>query len=167
MNTIRLLTLGDWETVNLFCLENPGYFTLQSGEGAEVGGADDIFQSLPEGRSFADKFVYGFFIEDKLVGLAEGIRDYPQNGSWVIGFFIIAENLRKQSLGTEFLHMLEYALMGRGAQRFRVGVLDVNQSGMRFWERHGYIRTGEIKEISFGTQDQRVHVLIKEVSETV
>ncbi len=162
MPVIRKLTREDWDIVDRFCLENSSYFIVQSGDNAETRAAEDLFQSLPAGKSLDDKFIFGYFLGDRLAGIAEGIRDYPQEGSWVIGFFIIAEELRKQSLGKDFLQGLEGRLRDSGALCLRIGVLDVNQGGMVFWEKSGYIRTGEVKEMTFDERVHRVHVLTKE-----
>ncbi len=161
MNSIKELTIKNWELVDQFCRENPSYFVLQSGEGGEIGGAEDIFKSLPAGRSLDNKFIYGFFQDDQLTGLAEGIRHYPQKDTWMIGLFIIAERMRNQSVGTVNLKLLESTLKEAGAKGYRIGVLDVNPSGMRFWKRQGYIPTGEVKTITFENQIQRVHILEK------
>jgi len=163
MAMIRKLTLEDRDSVNQFCLDNPSYFILESGNDAEVRAAEDIFQGLPPGKNLDDKFIYGYFAGLQLVGVAEGIRDYPQDGTWIIGLFIIAEDLRKQSLGKVFLQELELELRDSGASCFRIGVLDINQQGMLFWEKAGYIRTGEIKEMVFNEIVHRVHVLTKEI----
>lgn len=161
MASIRKLTLDDWDIVNRFCLESPSYFVIESGSEGELRAADELFQSIPEGKTLEDKFIYGYFVGDELAGIAEGIRNHPQNGTWIIGMFIVAENLRNQSLGTDFLQQLELQLRDSGAMRFRIGVLDINQDGMKFWERSGYIRNGDIKEMVFNDIVHRVHVLTK------
>lgn len=158
---IRELTQDDWNQVHTFCIENPGYFILESGPEADRRAAEDIYQSLPPGKTVEDKFIYGYFPESGLAGIAEGIRDYPQPGTWVIGLFIIAEGLRGQSHGKRFLQQLEVRLKGGGAGVSRIGVLDGNKGGMRFWESNGYCRTGEIKEMDFSGVVHQVHVLKK------
>lgn len=167
--TYSVLTLNakDLEAVNQFCLANPSYFIMESGEGADLTAARDIFESLPVGVSSTEKFIKGFYIDDQLVGLAEGIQNYPDIGTWIIGLFIIAEAYRNQSLGAHFLTALEDTLKTSGARTFRIGVLDANPAALHFWETQGYQKTGEVKEMIFGPLVHQVNVLVKDTRTAV
>ena len=53
--------------------------------------AQAMISSLPDGKSYNDKFIYGIFVGDHMVGCADVIRGFPMGSTATIGLLLIAE----------------------------------------------------------------------------
>jgi uncharacterized protein len=66
-----------------------------------------LYSSLPEGKAYEDKFLYGLFDGETLVACADVIRDYPRAGVAEIGILIVRKCLRRRGYGARAMAGIE------------------------------------------------------------
>jgi hypothetical protein len=90
------------------------------------------FLGLPEGKSYEDKFVYGIFWGEHMVGCADIIRAHPKNEcAWP------------------------------GIQSVRLSVIRTNEQVLPFWKKMGFVETGEVKPYRYAQLTSEVIILEK------
>jgi RimJ/RimL family protein N-acetyltransferase len=146
--TLRLLTGQPAEMAALQCVLEaaPAYF--QTVTGVPPGGAEaqSTFTALPEGKTYDDKFVWGFYSGEAMIGCADVIRGYPVPEKAVIGLLLLAEDWQRRGLGRAFAALLEERIAGWAeVSRLRIGVVASNAAALAFWHKLGYRETGEVK----------------------
>jgi GNAT superfamily N-acetyltransferase len=143
-----LLTGQPAEMAALQCVLEaaPDYFLRVTG--APPGGAEaqSTFTALPEGKSYEDKFVWGLYAGEAMIGCADVIRGYPVRQKAVIGLLLLAQSWQRRGLGRGFAALIEQAI-GAWPEigQLRIGVVASNEGAVTFWRKLGYRDTGEIK----------------------
>lgn len=146
------------EGLNEKCLE---YYLLHEGVVPSSKEAAEIFSALPPGKGYEDKFVLGIFKESgKLTGLIDIVRDYPIEGEWMLGLLLIHPDERGRKLGKSAHEALAQWAVGFGARCFRIGVVEENCKGKKFWTGIGYegIKKGSIK---LGNKTHRIDMTLQ------
>ncbi|MGA7245793.1 MAG: GNAT family N-acetyltransferase [Terracidiphilus sp.] len=69
---------------------------------------------------------------------------------WYLGLFTIDPALQKQHLGRGLLSAAEDFAKQRGARTIRMGVLNVRDALIAWYERRGYQRTGKTEPYPYG-----------------
>lgn len=86
-------------------------------------------------------------------------------GAWYLGLFTVDPTLQKQHLGRSLLSAAEGFAQVRGASSIRMGVLNVRDTLIAWYERRGYARTGEMEPYPYG--DNRFGTPLREDLEFV
>jgi ribosomal protein S18 acetylase RimI-like enzyme len=73
-----------------------------------------------------------------------------EDSAWYLGLFTVDPALQKQHLGRELLSAAEEFAKARGAVSIRMGVLNVRDTLIAWYERRGYARTGETEPYPYG-----------------
>ncbi len=108
--------------------------------------AQSLYSILPEGKSYDDKFVYGIYLEEQMVGCADVIRDYPKACIALLGLLLGEES--DQGKGIE---MIAYGLLEQEIRkwvevtRIQVQVVRTNEQAVPFWRGAGLEETAEVK----------------------
>ena len=124
----------------------PAYFRIVGGAPPGPAEAQSLFTALPAGKSYEDKFVWGLYSGPAMIGCADVIRGYPTPDKAVIGLLLLAEPWQQQGLGRAFAALVEQTIAGWDAIKcLRIGVALANSGALRFWQRLGYVETGEVK----------------------
>ena len=124
----------------------PAYF--QTVTGAPPGGAEaqSTFTALPPKKTYDDKFVWGLYSGDAMIGCAVVIRGYTARGKAMIGLLLLAESWQRRGLGRAFATLVEQAIAAwPEIIRLRIGVVASNDGALTFWRKLGYRETGEVK----------------------
>ncbi|HTS21936.1 MAG TPA: GNAT family N-acetyltransferase [Casimicrobiaceae bacterium] len=151
--TLRLLTGAPAEMAALQCVLEaaPAYFQTVSGTLPGSAEAQSTFTSLPPGKTYADKFVWGLYSGDAMIGCADVIRGYPVPESAVIGLLLLAQDRQRRGLGRAFAALVESRIASwPEILRFRLGVVASNGGALVFWRKLGYRETGEIRPTHSG-----------------
>jgi ribosomal protein S18 acetylase RimI-like enzyme len=77
-----------------------------------------------------------------------------KDGLWYMGLLAVRPERQGQQLGRRMLEASEEAIRQRGAKRIRISVVNVRQKLITWYERRGYVRTGEMEPFPYG--DERV-----------
>jgi len=131
--------------------------------GAPPGAADaqSTYGVLPEGKGYEDKFVYGIYAGDEMVGCVDVIRGWPRPDTAHIGLLLIAEQHQRTGLGRAAYHALQKEIQAWGAKRVRIGVVRTNDDVLPFWRKLGFAPTGEVKPYRYGPVVSEVLILEK------
>lgn len=73
----------------------------------------------------------------RLVGIQEGVSDFPSPGEWYLGLMLLAPEVRGHGRGAAVIRAYEDWLRGQGARLLRLGVAEQNPDAHRFWTRVG------------------------------
>jgi GNAT superfamily N-acetyltransferase len=159
---LKLLNLDDAPALQDLLERCADFSQLVEGEPPSAHAAQDMLTDLPPGKSLADKFLFGIFREDILVGVLDAVRDYPQNGVWWLGLLLLDPAQRGRGAGVQALNVFAGLASKQGAQALMLGVVEENQSGLRFWRRMGFEVMEKRPPRLFGRKEQVVLVLRKE-----
>ncbi|HVP86589.1 MAG TPA: GNAT family N-acetyltransferase [Casimicrobiaceae bacterium] len=146
--TLRLLTGRPAEMAGLQCVFEaaPDYFALVNGAPPGRAEAQSTFTALPPNKTYEDKFVWGLYAGEAMIGCADVIRGYPVREKAVIGLLLLAQPWQRRGLGRAFAQLVEQAIgVWPEIERLRIGVVAVNEGALAFWRKLGYRETGEIK----------------------
>jgi RimJ/RimL family protein N-acetyltransferase len=152
--TLRALTGQPAEMAALQCVLEaaPAYFETVIGGPPGGAEAQSTFTALPPGKDYHDKFVWGLYSGDAMIGCADVIRGYPLRQSAIIGLLLLAEDWQRRGLGRAFAALVEQRIASwPEIERFRVGVVASNASALVFWRKLGYRETGEVKPAQPGS----------------
>jgi GNAT superfamily N-acetyltransferase len=73
---------------------------------------------------------------------------------WYLGLLCVQPDAQTRQLGRTLLAAAEDEARQRGARRMRISVMNVRDTLMAWYERRGYVKTGETKPFPYG--DERV-----------
>jgi GNAT superfamily N-acetyltransferase len=124
----------------------PAYY--QSVTGAPPCGAlaQTMFTALPPEKTYDDKFVWGLYAGDAMIGCADVIRGYPVRDKALISLLLLAEPWQRRGLGRAFATLVEHAIVAwNEISTLRLGVAVSNPGAYIFWRKMGYLETGETK----------------------
>jgi GNAT superfamily N-acetyltransferase len=91
-----------------------------------------------------------------LVGVLEGIRDYPARDEWYLGLMLLAPEARRQRRGEPLIRAYEAWVRSQGARLLRLGVSEPNTAAHRFWLRVGYREEQWVGPLKMGELTYRV-----------
>ena len=86
-------------------------------------------------------------------------------GVWYMGLLAVRPDQQGQQLGRRMLEASEAAMRERGAEKVVISVVNVRERLIGWYERRGYVRTGERKPFPYG--DERVGRPLREDLEFV
>jgi ribosomal protein S18 acetylase RimI-like enzyme len=79
------------------------------------------------------------------------VRVEPVNEeTWYLGMLTIDPRLQDRKLGRTLLEAAERFVAQRGARRMRMSVIGIRPELIAWYERRGYVRTGETVEFHYG-----------------
>jgi len=160
--SLDLLTLNDAPALQELLERCADFSWLVEGEPPSPHAAQDMLADLPPSKTLADKFLYGIFREKTLVGVLDGIRGYPQEGTWWIGLLLLDPAQRGRGTGEQALLAFEDWAGQQGAQALMLGVVEENRRGFNFWRRMGFTLVETRPPRRFGQKEQVVLVMRKE-----
>ena len=71
-------------------------------------------------------------------------------GVWYLGMFTVSPELQNRGLGRTLLALSEAAVRERGATHMRLGVLNVRDELIGWYQRRGYAPSGETRPFPYG-----------------
>jgi GNAT superfamily N-acetyltransferase len=151
--TLRLLTGQPAEMAALQCVLEaaPAYFQSVTGAPPRGALAQSTFTALPPDKTYPDKFVWGFYSGDAMIGCADVIRGYPVRDKALIGLLLLAEPWQRRGLGRVFAALIEQAIAPWSEiVTLRIGVVATNTGALAFWRKQGYVGTGEVNPAASG-----------------
>ena len=132
--------------------------------GAPPGPADaqSLYSALPPGKVYDDKFVFGVYLGDAMIGCVDLIRGWPDPATAHVGLLVLAESHHGRGFGRQVVALLE-AWVARWAtcDRLRIGVVRVNAAVAGFWRKQGFEPTGEVKPYAYGSVRSETVVMSK------
>lgn len=119
--------------------EAPTYSLNISGKPPSPEDAKEVFSSIAPGIDYKDKFVFGIYIDNNLVGCIDLCRGYPDELTVIIGLFLLSEKYQRKGFGRHAHEKLEDIIKEwKSFEKIRLGVLVSNQEVLPFWKKMGY-----------------------------
>ena len=142
---------------------NPEYFRIVQGEpAAPTEAEEEIHGELPAGYSYTKKWVIGYAAaDDSLVAMANLVSDILAPAVWNVSTFIVATERHGTGDAQRLYQSLEHWAMANGAGWLRLGVVQGNTRGERFWASAGYVQTRLRHGVVFGRQTNTLRVMFK------
>jgi ribosomal protein S18 acetylase RimI-like enzyme len=138
----------------------PDYADMVEGTGVSPTAAQELFQVLPSGGSFADKFVFGFFKPtEEIAGVLEGMRHFPDENIWWIGLLLLAPEVRDRGVGRNIVEDFVNRVRGHRGRAVMLGVVEDNRRAFRFWSQNGFEMMRKTEPRVFGKKRQSVFVM--------
>lgn len=134
------------------------YHIMCSGKNATYEDIDSIFE-YNDKKTSDDSLTLGIYNKDDLlIGMVDLFKNYPDDKTWMIGLLLLSPNERNKKLG-EIVHeeVKKYALT-QGADTFRIGVLEQNIRGLKFWKSLEYKQV-KSTTINMGGRDSNLNIL--------
>jgi GNAT superfamily N-acetyltransferase len=124
----------------------PAYYQSMTGAPPCGALAQSMFTALPPDKPYDDKFVWGLYAGDAMIGCADVIRGYPVRDKALIGLLLLAEPWQRRGIGRAFAMLVEQAIVRwKEISTLRLGVAVSNPGAHIFWRKMGYLETGEVK----------------------
>lgn len=123
-------------------LEACAAFSLMThGEPPDAVAGEATFAALPEGKDYEDKYVIGLAADDTgdLVGLIDLIQSHPEPDEWFIGLLLLHPEARGRGVGAATYQAIVEWAKSQGVKAIRLGVVNQNKAGRRFWKRLGFV----------------------------
>lgn len=141
------------------------FMLLTKGRPALSTAAIDEFEEVPEGKTKDDKYLFGLFSNsEKLVGVIEAIRHYPDDKTWWIGLLMLKPEYRRLGLGTSFFHAFEKWISTHKALHISLLVIEANKPARKFWQDLGFQIIRKTDPKAFGKKAHNVLVLKRSVN---
>jgi len=162
--TIRALTgePGQMRELQRVFEDAPDYYERTTGVPPGPAEARSTYSVLPEGKDYSDKFVFGIYVDEAMVGCADLIRGYPDPATATLGLLLIGQSHQRRGIGRRALQLIERSAQDWGTcERMRIGVVRSNAGVMPFWISLGYQPTGEVRPFRYGSVQSEVVILQK------
>ena len=140
---------------------------MQRVTGVAGGPAEALttWSGIPEGKGYDDKFVFGVYAGDEMIGCADVIRAFPDPSTAHIGLLLIVEAYQGRGFGAAAYRIIEsYARDWPGCLRLRLGVVRTNARVLPFWHAMGFVETGELKPYRYNRIESEVVILAKRIA---
>jgi ribosomal protein S18 acetylase RimI-like enzyme len=126
--------------------ETPHYSMNVSGELPDKKAGQEVFSAIPPEFEYKNKHVIGIFKESCPIGVIDLLIGYPIKEKAYIGLLLISEKYQKQGLGLRIYSEIEnYLGQFSTIKTVRLSVVESNGNVLKFWEKLGFTKTGEIK----------------------
>lgn len=138
--SLRYLTADDGASVQDLCERCADYLQLITGLPPGPAEAQSLYMALPEGSDYDDKALIGVFTpSDRLIGVADAVRNAPEPGEWWLGALALDPAHRSRGLGAYLYHTLALWMAALGAHAIRITVAEQNTRALVFWQRLGFV----------------------------
>lgn len=155
------MAAGDVPGVQRLFEANPGYHQLVGGRPPMPDEAVAEFEARPP-FDFTRKWFIGFRDEKgDVVGVADLISDIFGKDVWTVGLFFVATRLHGGGAARVLYDAMEDWMRSQGARWLRLGVVEGNARGARFWEKVGYIDVRKRGGVEIGARVNTLRVMAK------
>ena len=138
-HAVKVLQIDDASILQELYEKCADYNYLMEGQPPSPTAALDEFTAIPEGRSLHDKYMLGIFApRGRLIGLLEGMRNYPEARSLWVGLIMLDPTYRRQGLLVPLLAEFERYLAGQGIDYVMGSVVQANDKVLRLWRQMGF-----------------------------
>ncbi|MCR8746837.1 GNAT family N-acetyltransferase [Romboutsia lituseburensis] len=134
------------------------YHIMCSGKYATYEDVDSIFK-YSDRKTLEDSLTLGVYDKcNLLIGMVDIFKNYPQKGTWMIGLLLLSPNERNKKLGKIIHEEIKKYALTQGADTFRIGVLEQNIKGLKFWKSLGYQHV-KSTTINMGDKKSNLNIL--------
>ncbi|MDO9181054.1 MAG: GNAT family N-acetyltransferase [Bacteriovorax sp.] len=125
--------------------------------------ARDDFANIPEGLLKSEKFCWGIVHEEKIIGLVDALRGYPNANIAYLGLLVLREDFQSKGFGRVVYQDVEKIFRNwEGINLIRLAVVQTNDQVLPFWNKLGFQETGIVKD--WNQENIKTKVIIMEKS---
>ncbi|MFA7252905.1 MAG: GNAT family N-acetyltransferase [Candidatus Paceibacterota bacterium] len=132
---------SDIEKLQILFEESSEFFQLINGRFPFKNEARTFITQLPEGKTLSDKFILGIYDGDRLIGIIDIVKNYPEKDTWFIGLFLISPDYRNRGLGQKIYKALQDYFRSEKVKFIKISVAEQNVLALKFWKNLGFIET--------------------------
>ncbi len=155
---------GNIQVAQDFLEANPAFSEMLAGRPPLADEASHELTDFPASVRPADAYVIGLRLAGEIVGFAGVLRSWPVEGVSQITLFQIAESQQGSGAAHVIHAALDRWMIDAFAPRWlRLGVVEVNARGRRFWERVGYHEIERKPGFELGHLTHTLLIMIKSV----
>jgi len=121
----------------------PNYSQKVEGRLPVPTAAKDALLSGPPNFDMRNKFGFGFFNRDRLIGYIDIAKGYPEEGISYLGLLLIDESMHGKGLGTKAFELIQDEVRKWNCSKIRLSVAETNDV-QGFWEKMGFKPTGRV-----------------------
>ncbi len=101
--------------------------------------ARDIRRYLPDGTTYADKFTFGIYFENRIIGCADIYRHCPNRSVATLGLLVVSEKFQRKQIGSAAYAFVENEVRKwQGIESVVCWINKESESQAPFWEKLGY-----------------------------
>lgn len=141
-NTYVVRTLTEKDIPAIVELENgnPLYFHYCPPVVSEVRVKEDMTM-LPDGKTYKDKYYFGFWSGSELVAVMDLISGYPNKSTAFLGFFMMNQKDQGLGIGTKIIEeVMDY--LKEMFSYVRLAYVVGNEQSKHFWLKNKFEPTG-------------------------
>lgn len=147
--------------------EAPRYAMTQTGHPPGSADAQSIYSILPPNKGYEDKFVYGVYVGDEMVGCVDLIRAYPDSKTAMLGLLLVSESRLGLGIGSEAFRCVEDTVRRwAGVEKIRIDITGTNAQVIPFWKKMGFEDTSVRKPYSYDKLQSETLVFEKRIIPT-
>ncbi|CEO20447.1 GNAT family N-acetyltransferase [Paraclostridium sordellii] len=135
------------------------YHIMSSGKNATDEDVDNIFK-YNDKKTAENSLTLGVYNKfELLIGIVDIFKNYPENDTWMIGLLLLSPEERNKNLGKIIHEEVKNYALSQGANTLRIGVMEENIKGKRFWDSLGYKKV-KSTTINMGDKKHSLDILI-------
>jgi len=157
--TVRLLTEADLPEMLRVAQSNPLFYQYMRPDPTLENLAESM-QALPPRRTMPDKYFFGWFAGNQLIGIMDLITRHPRQDMAFIGWFILDAAWQGKGLGKRLAGDVLSLLAAEGFREVRLGRIKGNPQSEAFWHACGFKENG----LSYDTEDYTVLVMSRTIA---
>lgn len=162
--SVKSLEISDADILQQLYEDCADYNYLMEGRPSSPTAALDEFTAIPEGKSLDDKYMLGIFdSQAELIGLIEGIRNYPEDRSWWVGLIMLAPKHRCQGLLYPLTKGFEQWIAMQGMDYVMGSVVEANSKVLRLWQQMGFEVVRKVERESSNSKSHSLSVIRRKV----
>ncbi|MDO5061904.1 MAG: GNAT family N-acetyltransferase [Peptostreptococcaceae bacterium] len=142
---------------------NAEYFLMTSGEKVERQTLIYNLQELPPNCKAEQKEFLLIYYDGYPMALMDLIANFPDEDCAYIGLFLVEGAHHSHGIGEEIFEAIEEELRKRDFQRIRLGVIEQNKRGLKFWEKVGFVEQKIVNSTIRPDKECVVHVMEKKL----
>lgn len=142
---------------------NEEYFWITSGKMVGKEGLMDDLKALPPNCTSDQKEFLLIYYDEYPMALMDLITNFPDEDHAYIGLFLVEGAHHSHGIGEEIFEEIEKELRYRNFRRIRLGVVEQNKRGLRFWEKLGFVEQKIANSTIRPDKECIVHVMEKKL----
>lgn len=161
---VRPLRPQDLPDLQALIERSADYTWMLTGGPPGPADAEELFSDRPPDAGPEDKILLGVrAANNKLVGVLDAIRNYPQPDSWFLGLLMIEPAHRGHGLGRAIYQGFEARAAAQDVENIFLGVVEENREGLRFWRGLGFEEAERRPGRQFARKTHTVIILSREL----
>lgn len=142
---------------------NQEYFMISMNDKPSMESVTEDMNAIPPKSSSENKNYNLIKLNDMDIGVIDYIDNYPDEDAIYIGLFMIHGNFHRNGYGREFLEEFIPQIKGQGFKRIRLGVLDRNETALKFWTNLGFEIVKEVISTIHPERNWKIKVMEKSI----